>query len=78
MKDHLENLSLGISRELGCSKVMRDVNQITVKDELLSMQRGGGGGLICIAGIEDGFVHLRRMAKEYHEAIYIIMVEGEG
>lgn len=75
-KNNLEAISLGMSKELRCSKIVRNVNKITAKDIVLSMQRSGGG-LVCIAEIEDNYGKLRRLAKDDREAIHIVMVEGD-
>ena len=74
-KESLENLSLGISKELNCSKIVTEISSITDKDVLLSIQRHGGG-FICTAEIEE-LGRMRKLAKENHEAIYIIMIEGD-
>ena len=75
-RDNIEALSLAVSKELHCSKVVRDIHSITDGDVLLSLQNSGGG-LLCIAEIEDGFGNLRRLAKQNYEAIYIIVVEAD-
>lgn len=74
-KNNLGALSSAVSRELNCAKVVDNVNRISEKDILLSMQRSGGG-LVCIAEIEDGISNLRKLAKQNQDAINIIMVEG--
>eukprot|EP00581_Thalassiosira_minuscula_P018472 CAMPEP_0183726252 /NCGR_PEP_ID=MMETSP0737-20130205/22870_1 /TAXON_ID=385413 /ORGANISM="Thalassiosira miniscula, Strain CCMP1093" /LENGTH=1250 /DNA_ID=CAMNT_0025957549 /DNA_START=32 /DNA_END=3784 /DNA_ORIENTATION=+ len=74
-KYELEDLARALSKELQCSKVVDDVNKITDKDLLMSMQRSRGG-IVCMAEIEDGIGNLRKLAKEKQEAISVIMVEG--
>ncbi|KAL7543626.1 hypothetical protein ACHAXR_012913 [Thalassiosira sp. AJA248-18] len=75
-KIKLEPLLLSVSKELHCSRIVRDIHSITDKDVLLSLQQPGGG-LICIAEIEGGFGNLRNLAKQNQEAIYIILVEAD-
>jgi len=75
-KDKLKTLSQAISKVLNCSKVTDDVNKITDKDVLLAMQPSGGG-LVSVAGIDSGCRNIRKLARQNHEAIYIIMIEGE-
>jgi len=75
-KSDLEVLAIGISKELHCSTIVHDINSITNKDVLLATQRLGGG-LICVAEIEDGVKNMRTLAKENQELIFIIMVEGD-
>ena len=74
-KNDLKALSLAVSSELQCSKIVDDINKVSEKD-LLLLSRGSGGGLICIAEIEEGVARLRGFAKKHHEAIFIVMVEG--
>ncbi|KAL3793905.1 hypothetical protein ACHAW5_007068 [Stephanodiscus triporus] len=75
-KDDLRALSLGLSSELHCSKIVDDIRQISEKMVMLSKQRSRGG-LICITEIEGrGATCLRRLAKKHHEAIFIIIVQG--
>ena len=75
-KADLRHLSLGLSSELQCPKIFEGVNQVSEKDLLLS-NKTSGGGLICIAEIEEGPARLRGLAKKYQEVIFIIVVQGE-
>ena len=74
-KNDLKALSLGVSSELQCSKIVDDIRKVSEKD-LLLLSRGSGGGLICIAEIDEGVARLRGFAKKHHESIFIVMVEG--
>ena len=76
LRDNLENLASALSKKLHCSRIVHDQNKVTDKDILLSMQPSGGG-LICIAEIEDGYKTLRRLAKEYHDVMHVIMVQSD-
>lgn len=40
-KKNFDPLALGLSQELNCSKIVHDINKITEKDVLISMQRSG-------------------------------------
>lgn len=72
-KRRLENLAHVISNELKCSKLVSDINSVSENDMLLSMQRQGGG-MVCVAGIEDGVKNLRKLAKANKSALYIVMI----
>lgn len=72
-KELLSNLGKAISDELGCSKVVHDVNKVSENDMLFSIQRNGGG-VICTANIFDGSKVVRALAKNYEDSLYIILV----
>ena len=73
-KDKLKTLSQAMSKVLNCSKEA-DIDKITDKDVLLAMQPSGG--LVCVAAVDSGCRNIRKLARQNHEAIYIIMIEGE-
>ncbi|KAL7554484.1 hypothetical protein ACHAWF_018320 [Thalassiosira exigua] len=75
-KNSLDAISLVLSKQLNCSKIVRDIRKVTERDVLLSMQPSGGG-LICVTGIVDGHQNVRKLAKQYQKSICIIFVEGD-
>ena len=72
-KEPLLVLANSISNELACSKVAKDINDMTDNNMLLSMQQSGGG-MLCTAEIRDGTSKLRKLAKTYGDILYIVMV----
>ncbi|KAL3827649.1 hypothetical protein ACHAXA_000522 [Cyclostephanos tholiformis] len=74
-KNDLKPLSLSLSSELQCPKIVEGINQVTEED-LFLLNKKSGRGLICIAEIKEGVTRLRGLAKKYQEVIFIIMVQG--
>ena len=74
VKLELETLASTISKELKCTRIVHNVNALTEKDVLLSKQMGGG--LLCVAEIEDTPGNLRKLTKKNVDAIQTIFFVG--
>jgi hypothetical protein len=69
----LESLAVAVSRELKCQRIVRNMNEISERDALLSVHQNGNS-IICLASIEDDIGNVRRLSKSYSDAINIVHV----
>ena len=76
VKSNMDTLAQAISKELKCTKIVHDINDVTDKDVLLSTHRTGGG-LLCIAGIEEGTGSVRKLARDHEDAIHVITLDDD-
>lgn len=71
-KSRLMNLARFMSNELGCTRTVSNINDISQEDMLKSIQKSGGG-LLCTAEITEGIRNLRALSRIYENAISIVM-----
>ena len=73
-RDVLESLAVAVSRELKCQRIVRNMNEISERDVLLSMHQNGNSSIICLASIEDDLGNMRKLSKSYSGAINVVHV----
>lgn len=76
VKSKMDTLAQAISKELKCTKIVHDINEVTDKDVLLSTHRKCGG-LLCIAAIEEGVGSVRKLARDHEDAIRVIKLDDD-